>query len=230
MKRETYCLPRLPLSLVIAFFLTSGSDRLEASSTDGRRGPEVKWGTEALVRRDRIKPFIIETARKTGLNPKLIEAVVFVESNFNATAVSSKGARGLMQLLPETGKRYGARDLFDPAENLLAGSKHLLYLLDLFDNDLNLALAAYNAGEQSVVKYRGIPPYPETRSFVKKVLSCYRSPPWPGGEYRSSAPRSPPPNRTFYKYIDDRGVIHLTTEKPEGKPRDLEIIRYDEGE
>lgn len=103
------------------------------------------------------------------LGPEFVEAVITVESNFNPTAVSTKGALGLMQLMPETARRFGVRNVFDTGQNLEGGIQYLNFLLDLFHGDVNLALAAYNAGENVVQKLRDIPPYRETREYVKRV-------------------------------------------------------------
>jgi len=105
-----------------------------------------------------------------NLNPDIIQAVIKIESNFDANAISSKGAQGLMQLMPATAKRHGITDAFDPEQNIQAGSSELSRLLTVYDS-LPLALAAYNAGEGAVTKYGGIPPYPETRNYVVKVLT-----------------------------------------------------------
>ena len=99
----------------------------------------------------------------------LIQSVIEVESNSNPYAVSPKGARGLMQLIPSTARRFGVEDVFDPAQNIQGGAKYLRYLLDLFDGDYALTLAAYNAGEGAVARYGAVPPYAETRNYVKLV-------------------------------------------------------------
>ena len=100
----------------------------------------------------------------------LVKAVMHVESSFNPYAKSHKGALGLMQLMPATAQRYGIHDIYDPVQNVVAGVKHLRYLLQLFNHKQKLALAAYNAGENAVRRHRGIPPYPETQAYVRKVL------------------------------------------------------------
>ena len=113
-------------------------------------------------------------AAEHDLDPALIEAVIQVESNFNRKAVSRKGAQGLMQLMPSTIWRLSVGDAYDPHENIGAGVRYLRQLLDRFHGDLTLALAAYNAGENAVLRYKGVPPYQETRDYVAKVLSLYR--------------------------------------------------------
>ncbi len=127
---------------------------------------------EMMARRERLSPLIEQAAREQQLSPELLHAVVRVESAYDHKAVSHKGAVGLMQLMPATARRYGVRDSVDPQQNLTGGARYLGYLLGLFGNDLSLALAAYNAGENAVIKYgRQIPPYPETRNYVRKVLA-----------------------------------------------------------
>ncbi len=117
---------------------------------------------------------IRNAAARYGIPEQLITAVIRAESGFNPRAVSRKGARGLMQLMPETASVLGVRDSFDPRENIDGGVRHLRGLLERFANDLTLALAAYNAGEQAVVAYRGIPPFPETRQYVSRVLEFFQ--------------------------------------------------------
>ena len=119
---------------------------------------------------------IKEVADHFNLSPALLQALITVESNFKADAVSPKGAIGLMQIIPATGKRYGATDLTDPMTNLQCGANYLSDLLKLFDQDLTLALAAYNAGENAVIRYGNkIPPYTETQNYVKKVTALYHT-------------------------------------------------------
>ncbi|WP_230411877.1 transglycosylase SLT domain-containing protein [Denitromonas iodatirespirans] len=121
-----------------------------------------------------LRPHIEHAARQTGLDPALIQAVAQVESAFNPNAQSPKGALGLMQLMPATAERYGVTNPLDPATNLLGGARYLSDLLRLFNDDLELALAAYNAGENAVMKYdKQIPPYRETRAYVPRVLARY---------------------------------------------------------
>jgi soluble lytic murein transglycosylase-like protein len=119
---------------------------------------------------------IAEASARHGVPERLIWAVIRVESGFDPRAVSSRGARGLMQLMPETAAILGVRDVFNPRENIHGGARHLRGLMDRFRQDLPLALAAYNAGTQPVATFRGIPPYAETREYVARVLRLYGAP------------------------------------------------------
>lgn len=110
-------------------------------------------------------------AQKHGLDEKLITEVIAVESNFNPKAVSSKNAQGLMQLLPETARAYSVRDIFDPAQNIEAGTHYLKDLLARYRGNLKLALAAYDAGPEMVDRYGGIPPFPETQNYVRQIAT-----------------------------------------------------------
>ena len=117
-----------------------------------------------------IDEHIKEVADRHGVRADLVAAVIEAESEFNPRAVSRRGARGLMQLMPKTAATLGVDDPFDPKANIEAGVKHLRAMMDRFDNNIPLALAAYNAGEVAVIKHRGIPPYRETRAYVKRIL------------------------------------------------------------
>lgn len=121
-------------------------------------------------------PRIERAARAAGVDASLLHAVIRAESAYNPRAVSPKGAAGLMQLMPATARRYGVADRFDPDQNVLGGALYLRDLLTRFDGQLELALAAYNAGEGAVQKYGGrIPPYAETQRYVPQVMSNYRA-------------------------------------------------------
>lgn len=117
---------------------------------------------------------IHRTADQVSLDPMLIKSVMHAESAFDPNAVSRKGAAGLMQLMPDTARRYGVSSVFDPRQNVLGGARYLSFLVERFDGDLELALAGYNAGENAVDRSGGVPPYAETRHYVKKVLRLYR--------------------------------------------------------
>jgi len=154
----------------------------------------------------RYEPLIVRYAKQHKVDVALVKAVVAVESAYEPTAVSSKGALGLMQIIPETAERYGVTQdakrtleekLFDPAINLSIGTRYLRDLLELFADDLTLALAAYNAGEATVQRYDNqVPPYPETMEFVKLVTqfyALYKPPAPPAKPSRITIPRRPAP-------------------------------------
>ena len=116
-----------------------------------------------------IDAVVESIAARNAVRPELIHSVIKVESNYNPNAVSSKGALGLMQLVPSTARRFGVANVFNPEQNIEGGARYLKYLLDLFNNDYRLALAAYNAGEGAVLKYGDVPPYAETRNYLVQV-------------------------------------------------------------
>lgn len=136
-----------------------------APSTSARRHAATDHGVYARE--------IAEAAALHGVPERLIRAVIRVESGFDPRAVSPSGAQGLMQLMPETAGILGVRDAFDPRENIHGGTRHLKAMLLRFGHDLRLALAAYNAGARPVLAHRGVPPYPETRAYVARVLRFY---------------------------------------------------------
>ena len=140
------------------------------SSLTGRQHP---WnGTE----RDGVETLVREAAERHHVDPALVRAVIETESNWNPRAYSHKGAGGLMQLIPTTAQRYGAYDVFNPQQNIDAGVRHLKTLLQRYNGNLDLALAAYNAGEGAVDRAHGIPAYRETRNYVQKVQNAYFRP------------------------------------------------------
>ena len=131
------------------------------------------------------RDLIRAAAARHGLAPELVESVIRVESNFEVRAVSPKGARGLMQLMPATAAKLGVRNAFDGRENIEGGVRHLRHLVDRYGGNLALALAAYNAGAEAVGRYGGIPPYPETQAYVARVLRLLqRTAPSPSAEAR----------------------------------------------
>lgn len=138
-------------------------------------GGGLKDSKTIRANRARYEPLIAKVASHEKLDSRLLHAVIRVESAYNPGALSPAGAQGLMQLMPGTAERYGVIDVWDPEANLKGGARYLKDLLTLFDNDLELALAAYNAGEERVKQYGyQIPPYPETQQYVRKVMNHYR--------------------------------------------------------
>ncbi|WP_328986274.1 lytic transglycosylase domain-containing protein [Thiorhodovibrio winogradskyi] len=126
------------------------------------------------ARRARFAPLIIAEARRHGIDPNLVHAVIRAESAYRPNAKSPAGACGLMQLMPATARRFGVRDIWDPEQNIRGGVAYLRFLLDRFDGDIRLALAGYNAGEGAVAKYGNrIPPYRETREYVRRVIGYF---------------------------------------------------------
>lgn len=122
-----------------------------------------------------LAPLFAEAASTHGIDPRLLAAVARRESRFTPTAVSPVGAQGVMQLMPATARQLGVTDSFDARQNILGGAKYLRMLLDTFEGDLDLTLAAYNAGPGAVRKYKGIPPYKETRAYVAAIRTEYES-------------------------------------------------------
>jgi soluble lytic murein transglycosylase-like protein len=124
---------------------------------------------------ERYAKIVDAAARAYGVDAALVHAVILAESSYDASAVSAAGASGLMQLMPDTAQRLGVHDVFDPADNVRGGVRHLKLLLELFDGDVELAVAAYNAGENAVIRAgHRIPPNPQTASYVPKVIGYYR--------------------------------------------------------
>ena len=162
----------------------------------GVSGTATGWLNLPSFQSSRYAAEIGETSARYGVPQRLVEAVIRIESAFNAHAVSRTGARGLMQLMPSTASMLGVRDISNPRQNVEGGVRHLRGLMDRYSNNLRLALAAYNAGEQAVDWYRGIPPYRETQQYVERVLVEY------GGD-----PGLP---REIYRYEDRDGTVTYT--------------------
>lgn len=126
------------------------------------------------VRQKEVDGMVHMASAEYGVQPELLHAVIAVESNYDQNALSPKGAMGLMQLMPDTARRYGVTNRNDPADNLMGGARYLAYLLNIFNQNVKLAVAAYNAGENAVIKYGyQIPPYKETQNYVQKVSALY---------------------------------------------------------
>lgn len=156
--------------------------------------------------KEKLERMVKETAERHNVDPDLVRAVVNVESGWNPSAVSRKGAFGLMQLVPGTAQRMGVNDVFDPQQNLDGGVRYLHSLLDRYNGSLPLALAAYNAGEGAVDRYRGVPNYRETRLYVQKVTNSYFRP----GSGESSFARIT--TRMIRRIVDERGRVVYTNE------------------
>ena len=161
-------------------------------ATDSLRDHVIYRRLQKTPNVDKYEPLVLREAERHRLEPALVKAVIAVESAYDPQAVSSKGAVGLMQLIPGTAERYGVKKIADPRENIAGGTRYLRDLIDMFEGNLKLALAAYNAGEGAVQKYgRNIPPYPETQSYVRLVMQFYEH--FGGGEkkVRRAAARAP---------------------------------------
>jgi soluble lytic murein transglycosylase-like protein len=173
-----------------------------------------------------VHALVAEAAKNYDVNPLLVDSVIQVESNYNPFAVSPKGAEGLMQLMPGTAQRFGVTNSFDPRQNIEAGVRYLKFLKDTFQDD-RLAIAAYNAGENAVAKYKDVPPYPETVSYVAQVGKKYgqaqhaaRSKP-DADKSRREAKNAEEPKadateqtpRHILAYVDTEGRLHIATQQ-----------------
>jgi soluble lytic murein transglycosylase-like protein len=180
-----------------------GADRVAQAPND------AKYRRAAFMPTGRRRPAgdyraysreIADASARYAVPERLIWAVIRVESDFDHRAVSRKGARGLMQLMPATAATLGVRDVFDPRENIDGGTRHLRAMMMRFRYDVRLAVAAYNAGEGPVAAYRGVPPFPETRDYVAQVLRFYEAP----GEWQ------PTPVRDVQRFVQPNGTIVYT--------------------
>jgi soluble lytic murein transglycosylase-like protein len=162
-------------------------DRVDQVQVGSRRQQAAVQGPVRIygrLTRDRYSSQVMAAAQETAVDPALIHAVISVESGYNPSARSHAGAVGLMQLMPQTAKRYGVTDRLDPAQNIRGGARYLRDLKVMFNNQLHLVIAAYNAGEEAVFKYgKRIPPYRETIAYVPKVMGHYKL-----LQYRSDVP------------------------------------------
>jgi soluble lytic murein transglycosylase-like protein len=178
--------------------------RVPAAARSGTAAGWLRIPPDTASRYDDV---VQEVALRYGLSPGLVRAVIRVESGFNPRAVSRKGAQGLMQLMPRTASSLGVRDTFDPRQNIEGGVRLLRYLMDRYPGSAALALAAYNAGEAAVDHYRGVPPYPETRNYVRRVLALEEGGP---GVDRS---------RAIYRYVDADGTLVFSNVPPPSQLR-----------
>jgi len=196
MKIEAYAVEEDTIHLTIAGGgkLSLPLTRIERIVDDEVAAPEVIEEVKKLVEEGGVFPrrswrfaeaskplfkskyndLIVEAARHFDVDAALVSAVIKAESDFNPRIVSDKGARGLMQLMPATAKRFGVTNSFDPAENIYAGTRYLRWLLKTFDDNADLAVAAYNAGEGNVWKYNGVPPFRETMNYINRISGQIR--------------------------------------------------------
>jgi len=149
--------------------------RLLVLSSQDRTASGDRYDSMLLAKAGQYDSIIEKAAQSASVEPNLLRAVIVVESGFNSRAVSKRGAVGLMQLMPATASRFGVSNLYDPRENVHAGARYLKFLMDRFGQNVRLALAAYNAGEDAVDRNGGqIPPFSETMAYVPRVLKIYR--------------------------------------------------------
>ena len=193
-------LVRVPVKTVAPERLARGESR---PATGAATRPIAKEPLEQAIDR---------AAEGQGIHPSFVHAVIRAESNYNPGAISPKGAQGLMQLMPQTARRFGVKNSFDPLDNLQGGVRYLRFLLDTY-GDAGLTLAAYNAGEGAVDRYRGVPPYSETRQFVRRVNRFYSSKREQASVRTTpAAPAKKIAGPQIYWYRDGAGNIHYTTE------------------
>jgi hypothetical protein len=154
----------------------TNTDEVYGPSGTGSFVPELTQAVNEVIEiqaSQTIDNLIYQISERHGVDPDLVKAVARVESNYNPYAVSRKGAQGLMQLIPETARRFGVSNIFDARQNIEGGVKFLKFLMEMFPNNLPYILAAYNAGEKAVLKYQGVPPYRETQAYVRKTTNLY---------------------------------------------------------
>ena len=211
------CLSTLPLRADEIVLLVDEHGRKVYVNTSEPAVKPVEWMSRGFRRRRtasyatppaEIDELVHHTADRFQVDPQLVHAIIKVESEYNPRAVSRKGAMGLMQLVPATAQRFGVANPFDPKQNLEGGVTYLRYLLNLFGGDLALSLAAYNAGENAVLRRGGIPWITETQNYVRKVTELYspRTLVPPAKQQKPSEPYKAP----IYRYVDQYGVVHFT--------------------
>jgi soluble lytic murein transglycosylase len=166
------------------YISSNGTVHMTNVPSDRRFSPLANKRTyHASIPDQELENAVAQYAEEYRLSPALVMAVIKAESDFNPIVISKAGAVGLMQLIPETAIQHGVRNLYDTRDNIAGGARHLRYLLDRYHGNVRLALAAYNAGERKVDRYRQIPPFKETRAYVKKVMGFYR-------DYRMNLPKT----------------------------------------
>jgi soluble lytic murein transglycosylase-like protein len=160
-------------------------------------GPGLEAGSNLRAEIDSI---VQEVAQKYSLEPSLIHSIIKIESNYDPWAISPKGAMGLMQLMPATAAQYGVKNIFDPRENIEGGVRYLKDLVRLYQGQTDLVLAAYNAGQEAVKRFGGIPPYPETIKYIEKIKASYDK---PVIKTRTK----------IYKFVDKKGRVVFTNDR-----------------
>lgn len=220
---------------VFVYVDPQGVPHFTDAPTHGGYRPLFPLGLSAAAAKVQLSPgryadLIHTVAHTNDMDPALIHAIIGAESNFDPRAVSRKGARGLMQLMPETAGRMAVANAFDPEANVDGGVRYLRWLLDLYRGNVNLALAAYNAGEKAVARYGGIPPFRETRQYVGRVLALYRrggaapvatAPPTSAQAARPGRVEVIAPAESgerIYRTLDADGVIHYSNIPPLVRP------------
>jgi soluble lytic murein transglycosylase-like protein len=184
-----------------------------------RPGPSPAILDSASPAKESIKALAESISAAHGVDPKLVIAVMKVESNFDRWARSSKGALGLMQLIPATGKRFGVKDFFDPQQNIEGGVRYLRFLLEKFDGNVDLSVAAYNAGENLVARIGRVPAIAETRNYVRKIRAIYPAAQSPVTARmlvaEQQSPNAPPePTLTIFREVDERGTVRFSNIAP----------------
>ncbi len=162
------------LSSILTLELSQEAMEAETGLAKRQGGKERALSGGLVLHAERLfDPIVFQAAHLHEVEPALVKAIIMAESGYNAKAISSKGARGLMQLMPETAEMLGVEDYYHPRDNIHAGVKYFKQLLDQFDGNVKLALAAYNAGSGKVREYQGVPPYKTTHEYIKKVFEYY---------------------------------------------------------
>jgi soluble lytic murein transglycosylase-like protein len=202
-----------PGSAKVRILVKDGKKIVYNDGVGEKRAPSAKrstgdgWLAARLSKPSEYDHLIKRAASNHSLDPRLVKAVALVESGFNSSAVSPKGARGLMQLMPATATRNGVNNVHDPAQNIAGGTRYLSHLLNVFDGNLEKSLAAYNAGEGAVARYGGIPPYVETRDYVRRALTAYYGAPYRGGSTLGGGFGKPSPSIRIERDSQNRPLL-----------------------
>jgi len=208
-----FCCPLLRADQIVALVDEHGR---KVYINTGEKSKRVDWVARSFgatrsvpnsLAPQEVDRLVKETAERDRVDPQLVHAIIKVESEYDPNAVSRRGAMGLMQLIPATARRFGVENPFDPQQNIEGGVSYLKYLLDIFGGDLALSLAAYNAGENYVLRTGRIPSFPETRDYVRKVTTLYQNGYSPTAAKSSSGRGQKLP---ILRYVDAEGVVHFT--------------------